>query len=194
MKLVTAREAPAGRASYCDGPLEQHLTEAGVMLAIAEWMFRCGAEKVDIHPDGMHAKYFDICGWLESVRFEKVAPIGKTRVAGHYKRDHQNLTVDFRPGQGDVVGDVQGHRVVVEAKGGCINTRHSGQVSHLRKRLYEAVGQLLGGEYACANQLIAAVPRCTTTEQIVKHMARRCSRAGIQIALVSDDGAVEICA
>ena len=59
--LVTDREPPAGRASHCDGPLERHLSEAGVMLAVAEWMFGLGAEAVEIHPDGMHVKQFDMC-------------------------------------------------------------------------------------------------------------------------------------
>lgn len=41
--------------------LEQHLYEPAVMLAIAKWMFDCGAEEAYLHPDGMHAKQFDIC-------------------------------------------------------------------------------------------------------------------------------------
>ena len=64
--LVTDREPPARRASHCDGPLERHLSEAGVTLAVAEWMFGLGAEAVEIHPDGMHVKQFDMCGWLAS--------------------------------------------------------------------------------------------------------------------------------
>ena len=144
--LVTDREPPARRASHCDGPLERHLSEAGVMLAVAEWMFGLGAEAVEIHPDGMHVKQFDMCGWLASAGFEKVAASGKTREAGRYTRNRQSLTVDFRSGRGDVVGDVRGCRIVVEAKGGCINTRHPGQVSKLRRHLYEAVGRLLSAD------------------------------------------------
>ena len=64
VRLVTDREPPARRASHCDGPLERHLSEAGVMLAVAEWMFGLGAEAVEIHPDGMHVKQFDMCGWF----------------------------------------------------------------------------------------------------------------------------------
>ena len=176
--LVTDREPPAGRASHCDGPLERHLSEAGVMLAVAEWMFGLGAEAVEIHPDGMHVKQFDMCGWLASAGFEKVAASGKTREAGRYTRNRQSLTVDFRSGRGDVVGDVRGCRIVVEAKGGCINTRHPGQVSKLRSHLYEAVGRLLD-DHAGPDRLIAAVPRHTVTESIAHRMTGRCACVGI---------------
>ena len=190
--LVTDREPPAGRASHCDGPLERHLSEAGVMLAVAEWMFGLGAEAVEIHPDGMHVKQFDMCGWLASAGFEKVAASGKTREAGRYTRNRQSLTVDFRSGRGDVVGDVRGCRIVVEAKGGCINTRHPGQVSKLRSHLYEAVGRLLD-DHAGPDRLIAAVPRHTVTESIAHRMTGRCACVGIEIALVAGDGQVEVC-
>ncbi len=36
------------------------------MLAMAEWIFEQGATDVEIHPDGMHLKGFDIRGWLEA--------------------------------------------------------------------------------------------------------------------------------
>ena len=41
-----------------------------------------------------------------------------------------------------------------------------------------------------ADSLIAAVPRHAVTERIAGRMARRCRGTGIEIALVSDDGAV----
>ncbi len=162
------------------------------MLAVAEWSFGLGAEGVEIHPDGMHVQHFDMCEWLASAGFEKVAASGRTREAGRYARNRQSLTVDFPPGRGDVAGDVRGCQIVVEAKGGCINTRHPGQVSKLRKHLYEAVGRLVD-DHAGADRLIAAVPRHKVTESIAQRMSRRCSRIGIEIALVSGDGEVEIC-
>ena len=193
MTFVTERMPPDGRVSRCDGPLERHLTEAAVMLAVAQWLFASGAGAVQVHPDGVHAKHFDMRGWLENAGFEKVSAKGTTREAGRYTRNRQCLLVDFRPGRGDVVASVDGRRVVVEAKGGCINTRHPGQVSKLRKHLYEAVGMLLDGHDG-ADRLIAAVPRHAVTERIAGRMARRCRGAGIEIALVSDDGAVVLCA
>ena len=116
MTFVTERMPPDGRVSRCDGPLERHLTEAAVMLAVAQWLFASGAGTVQVHPDGVHAKHFDMRGWLENAGFEKVSAKGTTREAGRYTRNRQCLLVDFRPGRGDVVASVDGRRVVVEAK------------------------------------------------------------------------------
>ena len=145
-------------------------------------MFELGAEEVCVHPDGMHTKQFDICGWLKKEGFEKIAAKGKTREAGTYTHDRQALVVEFQPRRGDVVADVQGCHVVVEAKGGIVNTRHPGQKSKLRKHLYEAVGMLLDGPDN-ADRLIAAVPRHPETEKIANRMAERCRDAGIKLLL-----------
>ena len=161
------------------------------MLAIALWMFELGAEKVCLHPDGMHAKQFDICGWLKNKGFERIAKKGKTREAGTYVRSQQTLDVQFAPGRGDVTADLNGCHVVVEAKGGIINTRDPGQKSKLRKHLYEAVGMLLDGPKG-ADRLIAAVPLHGETQKIARRMAGRCRDAGIEIALVSGTGEVQL--
>ena len=188
MTFITKKLPPRGRKSKCDGQLERHLYEPAVMLAVARWMFELGAEEVRVHPDGMHAKQFDICGWLKKEGYEKTAAKGKTREAGTYTRDCQTLIVEFQPGRGDVVADVQGCHVVVETKGGIVNTRHPGQKSKLRNHVYEAVGMLLDRPDN-ANRLIAAVPRHPETEK----MAGRCLDVGIQIALVSEEGDVQVC-
>lgn len=161
------------------------------MLAVTRWMFGKGAAKVWMYPDGMHAKQFDICGWLTNEGFEKVTANGTTRVAGMYSLEQQTLVVEFNPGHGDVVADVDGCRVVVEAKGGILNTRHPGQKSKLRRHLFEAIGMLLDGP-ADADRLIAAVPRHAVTETIAHRIARRCGEAGIEIALISEEGDVQL--
>ena len=137
MRFITKKRPPKGRMGKCDGQQEKHFYEAAVMLAVAQWIFGLGADKVHIYPDGVHAKQFDIRGWLEEEGFEKIAERGRTRVAGTYVHRHQQLDVDFLPGQGDIVANVNGCRIVVEAKGGIVNTRHPGQKSKLRKHLYE---------------------------------------------------------
>ena len=65
MMFITEKPPPNGRAGKHTGRLEAHLSEAAVMLAVAQWMFERGAENVCVHPDGMHARQFDICGWLK---------------------------------------------------------------------------------------------------------------------------------
>lgn len=191
MKLITERLPPLKRVGKCEGPLELHLLEAAVMLAMAKWMFGQGATEVEIHPDGQHLKGFDVRGWLEAVGFVKTADMGRTPAGGVYKSGEQTVTVDPRPGIGDVVAIIDGARVEVEAKGGCINTRHPGQLSKLRKHLYEAVGMLLDSRND-ASRLIAAVPRHSETERVAERMAKQCGAAGIEIALVSGDGSIWI--
>ncbi len=161
------------------------------MLAMAQWMFKQDAKNVCVHPDGMHAKQFHIRGWLENEGFNIKNKRGKTRDAGTYARGDQTLDVIFSPGRGDVVTDLGGNRVVVEAKGGIINTRYSGQESKLRRHLYEAVGILLD-DRTHADRLIAAVPLHQVTEKIACRMAKRCRDTGIEIALVSKAGEIHM--
>ena len=79
----------------------------------------------------------------------------------------------------------------IEAKGGCISSCHRGQLSRLRKGLNEAVGQLMASPRPNA-RLIAAVPLHPETERLGKRLLLRCARVGIDIALVDEDGAVEL--
>ena len=160
------------------------------MFAISEWLFAQGAATVYIHPDGMHAKFFDIAEWLRNAGFHKVSNKGKAPLAGVYRRRACTIEIDFRSGAGDVVGEVKGDLVFVEAKGGCINSRNPGQLSKLRKHLYEAVGSLLGSPENA--RLIAAVPEHRETRRLAERMAARCHDTGIQVALVSADGAVRL--
>ncbi len=189
--FITERTPPPKRAVACEGPLEQNLSEAGVMLAVAEWMFDSGATEVSIYPDGMHVKEFSIQEWLTNNGFRKTAAWGKTVHAGIFVRNDQTMRVQFLPGCGDIVTVIGGVHTLVEAKGGCINTKHSGQLSKLRKHLYEAVGMLLDNRND-ADRLIAAVPRHTETEKIAGRMGPRCTSAGIEIALVAGDGTIRI--
>ena len=46
MEFITNRKPPPGRVGKCDGPFEQHLLEAAVMLALSQWLFTLGAEEV----------------------------------------------------------------------------------------------------------------------------------------------------
>ena len=118
--------------------------------------------------------------------------IGKTRDAGIYERDHQTIEIAFIAGKGDVVANVNGCRIVVEAKGGCLNTRSAGQLSKLHKHFYESVGMLLDDRIS-ADRRIAALPYHKVTNEIAKRMMQRCQDAGIEIALVSENGDVRLC-
>ena len=159
------------------------------MLAVALWLFDCGASQVGIRPDGQHARQFDIAAWLDRAGFEKVQANGKTKHGGVYQQGDHTLEVRFKPGCGDVVAEVGGNNVCVEAKGGCINSNHAGQVSLLRSRMHEAVGSLFDPPET-ATRLIAAVPMHPVTERLAARIAPRSKRAGIEIALVETNGRV----
>ena len=86
MTFLTEHTPPSDdRAARCEGPVELHLMEAAVMLAMAEWIFSQGAITVEIHPDGMHLRGFDVRGWLEVESFAKERDIGGTSAGGAYR-------------------------------------------------------------------------------------------------------------
>lgn len=191
MTLITERPAPPKRMGKHTGTHERHMYEAAVMLAMAEWLFGKGATEVWMHPDGMHMKGFDIPAWLAGHGFTRTSTTGRGQTSGTFRRHGQTLTVHSQPGHGDVVGTLHGVTVEIETKGGCINTRHPGQRSRLRKGLHEAVGQLLGSPRD-AVRLIAAVPRHPETERAAERLLPRCGLVGIEIALVDGEGSVEL--
>jgi len=189
MDLISRRNPPLNRVGSHDGDSELHLSEAGVMLAVADWLFSLGAVEVRVHPDGLHMKHFDMPAWLDAQGFERVSTTGKRGISGTFERNGQRLTIHSQPGLGDVVTTIDGVDIEIEAKGGCINTRHPGQLSKLRKGLHEAVGQLMSSPRKDC-RLIAAVPRHSETERLAERLNARCALASIEIVLVDRDGNV----
>ena len=108
------------------------MSEPAVMLAMAEWLIAQGAPEVRIHPDGMHMKGFDIPAWLAGRGYTRMTATGRGQTSGAFRRGDQSLIVHSRPGLGDVIATLDGIDVEIEAKGGCLNTRHPGQLSRLR--------------------------------------------------------------
>jgi hypothetical protein len=185
-KYTQLREAPPNRMAWTPAEGEEYFPEAAVMLAYALHLAAEGADRIEMHPDGMHVRGHDVGGWLKTAGF--ASP--DQQIAGTYTRGRQQIALDFRSGVGDVVGVVKGRRVVCECKGGVVNTRHPGQVSRLRKGLCEAVGQLLGRELAGNERHVAVVPSTEVTLRLATRMAPRVNAAGIEIALVAADGQV----
>jgi hypothetical protein len=137
--LVIARSPPPNRVGKVHGAHEQHLYEGAVMLAYAMHLLRSELTKeVLVHPDGEHAKQFDFAGWLGRRGYSTKSSHGSTNYGGVYIDDNGNtIVVNPKSGLGDVVANVGNHTIFAECKGGIINTRHSGQVSRLRKGLCE---------------------------------------------------------
>lgn len=143
--LIVERIPSEKRLGKADGDCEKLLTEAAVMLAFAMHLFQLDPDikAIDIHPDGEHAKRFDIRGWLERQGFLWTTPRGKTNYGGIYLNGDRTITIFPKSGLGDVVARSEKTTLVAECKGGVINTRHPGQVSKLQKGLCEAVGLLI---------------------------------------------------
>jgi hypothetical protein len=188
--LCTSYDPPEKRRSYAEGGVERRLTEAAVMLALAHHLLsEPGPATVTICPDGEHAKRFDIPAWLATRGFEKIENLGSTSYGGLYVRGDKTVVVNPRSGIGDVTGKLGGRAVVCECKGGTINSKHSGRQSLLRKGLLETVGALLALPVDGARQ-IAAVPLTPLTQGLAEKLSPRCGAAGIEIALVREDGSI----
>lgn len=188
---ITRYDPPKARVRYVDDGIELKFTEAAVMLAFAFHLLGKteGEAEVFIHPDGEHAKLFDISDLLMRRGFHKTTSIGKTSYGGRYVSDQQAITVNPTSGLGDVVAIINGQRIIAECKGGTVNSSHPGQKSRLRRGLSELIGQLMilpQGE----ERHIAVLPHTTEVERQAIRMKDRCLSAGIEIALVQQDGAV----
>jgi hypothetical protein len=180
------------RAAKATGGVERRMTEAAVMMAVAHHFIglqhRLGqAGDVRIHPDGEHAKQFDISGHLSVMGFEKTAPTGKTKYGGIYKRKSDTITVFPKSGLGDVCATVGDREFIAECKGGTINSRHGGVLSKTRSGLSELIGQLMVLENNGSRQ-IAARPYTAEAERLARRLCNRCNAAGIEIALVQENG------
>ena len=187
--LITLREPPPKRVDKTEGGLEKHFTEAAVMVAYITYLMDQHPELdgIEIHPDGEHGKQFDIRGWLERRAYKLVEPQGSTTYGGRYDNGDRSILVSLKPGQGDVVGQLNSSKIVAECKGGIINTKHAGQKSKLRRGLCEAVGLLMSRENTGERQY-AVVPLTDDTQRLADQMRPRCRKAGIEIALIREDG------
>jgi hypothetical protein len=188
--LIVELEPPTNRRSKCDGHCERHLTEAAVMLAYGIHLLETVPEldTVELHPDGEHAKRFEIANWLSRRGFVLIERRGSTSYSGEYAFGVKRIIITSTPGKGDVVAKTSNESFIAECKGGIVNTRHPGQQSRLRKGLCEAVGLLMARERT--GRQVAVVPHTAATLRLAKQMAPRAMRAGIEIALLSEDGRV----
>ena len=189
--FVTNYEPPIKRRAFAEGGVERRLTEPAVMLAFAFHLLECATEEalVTIHPDGEHAKIFEIAPFLAGCRFERIENLGRTMYGGRYVRGKHALIVNPTSGKGDVVGEVDGRRVIAECKGGVINSTHNGQRSRTRKGMSELVGQLMIRPQN-GDRHVAVLPETYDTIRLTPLLAQRCAQVGIEIALVEENGQI----
>jgi hypothetical protein len=188
--LIVELDPPPNRRAKCVGEKERHLTEAAVMLAYGMHLLQTepALTTVELHPDGEHAKRFEIVRWLSARGFVLKEGHGTTAYCGTYVRDQQVIRITSIPGKGDVVAKTENATIIAECKGGIVNTNHAGQTSRLRKGLCEAVGLLMASPKA--GRQVAVVPHTETTLRLARRLAPRAKDAGIEIALVDEFGQV----
>jgi hypothetical protein len=187
--FLTKHFPPEGRRKYCENGIELKLSEAAVQLAFAFYLLEhpSGGLTVEIFPDGEHAKRFDIPKFLVQRGFRHTVSIGATAYGGRYENGPKTLVVNPKSmhGRGDVVGELAG----AECKGGIVNSKHSGALSKVRSGFNELIGQTMPMELD-GSRHVAVAPRTPSSELQAARLRDRCSAAGIEIALVSEDGTV----
>lgn len=189
--LISERIPPANRVGSHTGEHERHLSEGAVIVAYAMHLLRTEPVKnIRISPDGEHGKRFDFRAWFGRQGFHLVVPKGTTTYGGRYEdASGRMLTISLRPGFGDVSVELEdGTKIVAECKGGVVNSKHAGQLSHLRQGLCEVIGLLMAS--VPGGRQIAVVPQTEATARLAERMMPRCRQAGIEIALVGDRGEV----
>lgn len=191
--LLTLVPPTEGRKRGLRGDLQEVLSEGAVMVAYALHLFRTtDARKIEIHPDGEHGKRFAFRPWLKRQGFALASTRGKTEYGGIY-HDESGAALEVFPksGRGDVVATIGGRVVLVaEAKGGIINSSHSGVTSRLRRGLCEAAGLLLASPLSDGLRQVAVVPDTDIARTLSERMIPRLRLAGIGIALVDGRGNV----
>lgn len=192
--LITEYVPPEKRQRYVEDGIELKFSEGAVQLAFALYLLSQpgAAQQVEVFPDGEHGKRFPIKEFLEQNGFRMFSAMGSTSYGGVYGRGDQRLTVNPKShhGRGDVVGAIGDRVVRAECKGGIVNSRHSGARSRLRSGLCELVGQTIAMEDN-GDRNIAVAPKTPDSVRQAERIARRCAKAGIEIALVSGDGSID---
>jgi hypothetical protein len=174
--LVTERNPPPNRVGTCFGDKEQYLTEGAVMVAFAMYLFQQYPQlrHVNIHPDGLHGKHFSFLDRLAQRDFHLLHPTGRTTYGGTYRSaDGRSINIELMPGKGDVAAEAEQLDILAECKGGLLNTRHSGQISRLRRGLCEAIGMCLGTPFVPGRRQFAVVPHTEVTQRLAAKMAQR---------------------
>lgn len=171
--------------------ISKNMPEGEVALRLADYVLtRCEvATRASISIDGAAAKCFDIGGFLAGKRWEQKRRSGKNAWTGDYERAGKELEAHSRPGEGDVVIQLGGRRLVAECKKGPRQKSKNGQE---RRLLAEAIGQATKW-YGKSNDLVfVAVPRTAEFQRVAGDWLKSVlfQRTGIRIALVSEDDSV----
>jgi hypothetical protein len=161
------------------------MPEAEVSLRLAEFILslpRSGA-MASVAIDG--ASFMVGTGWEQI----KEPQVGRNAWTGAYRRGDKTIRVHSRPGEGDVVAQVNGRRIIAECKKGPL-VRKPGSPEY--PLLTTALGQALLFDVSADDIVVAAVPDTPVFRKLAETWRSRplVRRAGIQLALVHRDGTV----
>ena len=174
------------------------MPEAEVALRLAEFILSLpgSGAMASVAIDGASIKVgdaviFDIGRFMAGTGWE---PIKEPQVSRHawtgtYRRGDKTIRVHSRPGEGDVVATVDGHRVVAECTKGPL-IRKVGSPEYLL--LTTALGQALLFEVIADDIVVVAVPDTPVFRKLTETWRSRplVRRSSIRIALVARDGVV----
>ncbi|ANY84897.1 hypothetical protein BB934_42435 (plasmid) [Microvirga ossetica] len=134
---------------------------------------------------------FDIGRFMAGTGWEpiKEPQVGRNAWTGAYRRGDKTIRVHSRPGEGDVVTQVNGRRIVAECTKGPL-VHKPGRAEH--SLLTTALGQALLFDVSADDIVVAVVPESPVFRKLAETWRSRplVRQAGIQIALVARDGAV----
>jgi hypothetical protein len=134
---------------------------------------------------------FDIGRFMAGAGWEQIkAPqVGRTTWTGAYRRGDKTIRAHSRPGEGDVVAQVNGRRIIAKCKKGPL-VHKAGRAEH--SLLAMALGQALLFDVSADDIVVAAVPDTAIFRRLAEAWRERplVRRAGVRLALVHRDGAV----
>jgi hypothetical protein len=177
---------------------EDRMPEAEVALWLAEFILALSGSgaMASVAIDGASVKVgeavtFDIGRFMASTGWQpiKEAQVGRNAWSGAYRRGDKTIRVHARPGEGDVVAQINGRRIVAVCTKGPLIRKPGGPEPRL---LTTALGQALLLDVAGDDIVIAAVPDSPVFRRLAETWRSRplIRRARIQLALVHRNGTV----
>jgi hypothetical protein len=172
------------------------MLEAEVALWLAEFILgqpRSGAT-ASVAIDGGSIRMgnvvvFDIGRFMARARWEPIKPpqVGRNVWSGAYRRNGKMIRMHSRPGEGDVIAQIDGRRIIAKCQKGPLARK----VGILEVPLLTtALGQALLYDVSANDIVVAAVPDTLVFRRLAEAWRERplVRRAGVRIALVARDG------
>jgi hypothetical protein len=177
---------------------DDRMPEAEVALRLAQFILSLpgSGAMASVAIDGANIKVgdavaFDIGRFMAGAGWEQIkAPqVGRTTWTGAYRRGDKTIRAHSRPGEGDVVAQVNGRRIIAKCKKGPL-VHKAGRAEH--SLLAMALGQALLFDVSADDIVVAAVPETAIFRRLAETWRERplVRRAGVRLALVHRDGAV----